>query len=361
MGVPVLAPPFLDVRTITGGAESVREGLDPMISNPGDPLNRPLNYPRIWQLLYDAGLSSRHAVPFGIAVGAAFLLSLFAFTGRLRKVTAVVLAAALCSPAVMFGLERGNTDLLMFAIVAAGLWFFPRSPWAFLATVIAAFLLKLYPIAAAAPLLLLDRKLGLKLAAVAAIVVVLYIVLTWDDIQFILSNTPRSTDYSFGVEVLWRSLPDRNAGLREIISYLTYPAAAVLVIAGYYIARSTRLDSGSGDYLAAYYAGAAVYIVVFLFGTNWDYRLVFLLFTIPQLVEWIKTASNRICWISYGTLVFILAVLWKSMLFQWLLQLPYGSFLQLLANEATGWLVFSGLLILLLASFLAKSRPQISA
>ena len=43
--IPTMSPHFADMRTITHGAESYAQGLDPMIENPGDPWHRRMNYP----------------------------------------------------------------------------------------------------------------------------------------------------------------------------------------------------------------------------------------------------------------------------------------------------------------------------
>jgi hypothetical protein len=41
--------------------------------------------------------------------------------------------------------------------------------------------------------------------------------------------------------------------------------------------------------IEAFRIGSSIYIGTFLIGNNWDYRLIFLLFTIPQILAWLKT------------------------------------------------------------------------
>ena len=47
--IPTMNPVFADIRTITGVNATLSQGLDPLVSNPGDPWGRTMNYPRIWQ------------------------------------------------------------------------------------------------------------------------------------------------------------------------------------------------------------------------------------------------------------------------------------------------------------------------
>ena len=64
----VMSPPFADLRVITHGADSIARGLDPLVSNPGDPWGRPLNYPRIWQSLYSVGINKSHTIALGLGL-----------------------------------------------------------------------------------------------------------------------------------------------------------------------------------------------------------------------------------------------------------------------------------------------------
>ena len=46
---PTMHPVFADIHAITGVNETLAQGKDPLVQNPGDPWNRKMNYPRIWQ------------------------------------------------------------------------------------------------------------------------------------------------------------------------------------------------------------------------------------------------------------------------------------------------------------------------
>ena len=46
--------------------------------------------------------------------------------------------------------------------------------------------------------------------------------------------------------------------------------------------------------LVGFHAGALIYLGTFAVANNFDYRLVFLLLTLPQLVEWVRTPAHRL-------------------------------------------------------------------
>ena len=94
--VPTISPPFADLRSLTHDARTAEMGLDPMIENPADPWRRPLNYPRIWQVLYALGLRAEHSVWLAVAFVSSFFLGLvFLVRDEPASTTALVAIAAL--------------------------------------------------------------------------------------------------------------------------------------------------------------------------------------------------------------------------------------------------------------------------
>ena len=64
LNIPVKHPHFSDLRVLTGAAESMRLGFDPLYTNPGDPWNRELNHARIWQwIISTLGIDSSYTTP----------------------------------------------------------------------------------------------------------------------------------------------------------------------------------------------------------------------------------------------------------------------------------------------------------
>jgi hypothetical protein len=94
----------------------------------------------------------------------------------------------------------------------------------------------------------------------------------------------------------------------------------------------------------AFLAGASIYVGTFaLPGTNWDYRLVFLLLTIPQLFRWIAGVGPLATASAWG-LAGVLGTLWLSRL-PWILPLDdllnlalVTFFAAVLLQAAPSWL-----------------------
>src|SRR4029079_7279102 len=114
-------------RVITGATATLTQGLDPLVSNPGDPLGRPMNYPRGWLLFADCGLGTADATKLAFAFFAAFFAGLVLLLPLVQTpACAGWLVAGMFSPAAWLGVERGNTDLLMFGMLAATAWLAAR-------------------------------------------------------------------------------------------------------------------------------------------------------------------------------------------------------------------------------------------
>ena len=94
IGVPTMELPFADVRTVTGASIALAQGLDPLVSNPGDPWLRPLNYPRIWLVLPHVGFGPQHSELLATFFCFTFLLGLYLLS-RLATTPAIAFTMAL--------------------------------------------------------------------------------------------------------------------------------------------------------------------------------------------------------------------------------------------------------------------------
>jgi hypothetical protein len=361
LGVPTASPSFLDTRVIVSGWECTRDGLDVLVENPCDPWQRPTNYPRIWMAVASLGLDESSAVPLGLATGAAFLLAVLALIGRLNVGATVVYAAVVLSPAVMFGVERGNNDLVVFALVVAGLTFFRSKAVLLRAVCYSLFLfaavLKLYPAFAFSVLL----RQAPRRAALAVMVTVVpfaaYVAATLDDLRLISSATPRPVSLAYGAGVLVDGAGERLGGLAGDSLLTREPgrvAVYLLVLSlalGLALWLAGRLSpipprTTPDRTLDAFWAGASIYIGTFaVLGNNWDYRLLFLLLVIPQMLRW-TVGVGPLSTASAWALLAIVGTLWLSV---WLPRLPFS----LPLDEALNWLLF-----VYLAAGLVLTRPR---
>ena len=100
-----------------------RRGIAVLPTNPCDPYGaRPANYPHLWMWPSVLGLGQGSTVVPGVLVGVVFLVAALAVLPRGATAgDAALYGLAVCAPAVMLGVERGNVDIALFALVALGI------------------------------------------------------------------------------------------------------------------------------------------------------------------------------------------------------------------------------------------------
>lgn len=299
-GVFALEPSFADLRSITSAWECTREGIDVLPVNPCDPWQRPANYPSLWTTPAFTGLGQESTVYLGVATAITFFASVILLIGRPSLRSALVYAVLLCSPAVMLGVERGNADLLLFALVVLGVAILRRRRVVAHALLLLAAVLKLFPVFAWGVLLRQPRRWVLAGGGTVLVVFASYALVTLDEIRAIRAAVPQEVQSSYGAAVGVEAAQDLIARLELTPLYsLTNPSAeplgqAAVVVAGLllglWLARRWRARSGavSEPELDAFWAGAGIYCGSFALFQNYDYRLVFLLLVAPQLLRWAR-------------------------------------------------------------------------
>lgn len=348
--IPTMTPHFADLRTITGGAASYAQGFDPMIINPGDPWQRTLNYPRVWQSLYPMGVNQSHTTYIGIALILLFFVGICLVLPHASYFMVLLVMAAVLSPATLLGIERGNIDLLMFFLAALSAVTVKRWYVFSVIVVLLGFVLKLFPIFGCAVLLGASRSTVSRYAVAILAFVALYIGLTYSDLILIKEGTPQSISLSYGLNVLWMNIASLDPTIGEYARFLSY--LAVLVSLWYACTALFRADfmlgnSSQAVYLDAFRSGAAIYVGTFLLGNNWDYRLMFLILTVPQLVIWVKDSARYIAVGSSVVLSSIFVSLWYLVIVGIVYDIPYGDYASFAFDEISHWLLFTGLLYLL--------------
>ena len=361
--VSTLNPIFADLRSLTTAWECDRQGFDPLSSNPCDPYERNANYPRIWwDGLSWIGLGESSTIALGLLAGALFFAGVLWLVPRRTPFAAsLVWIAAVVSPAVMLGIERANPDLFLFAILAGALALF-RKPGVRRAVgaglIVFATILKLFPVFALGLLVRQRRRWALATITAATVVLGIYAIATYDDIRLIRQLVPRFVYFSFGADVGLQAIRD---GLEEpngtVWTAALYGGLSLLVAAAGAFAWSRRrrppepgLPSQEGVVaLDAYWVGALVYAGSFATSYNWDYRLMFLLFTLPQLLRWAREPEPRMPGARLA-LAAIVGTLWLSeILSGWNSAYPF--------EEILNWALFG---YLLAGVFVTLPRPLVA-
>lgn len=331
--VPVEQPSFLDMRSLTSAWECDRRGIDVLPVNPCDPRGRPANYPSLWLVPAPVGLGDDDTVWLGIGLAVVFFVSALAVAGPLTVREGVIYGIALCSPAVMFGVERGNPDLAIFALLAGALLALgggaARRAIAY-GLLFAAAVLKLFPVFAWGVLIRQARysAIGAMIAAFC-----LYLAIRLAEIRTLLDVVPREILFSYGAGVLADGLV---ASLDLPGARTSAMLAAALVLAGAVVAltlglrwRAAGARLQTDGRLDAFWVGAGIYVGSYAVMHNFDYRMIFLLFALPGLVRWSGTTNVSMPLAAWG-----LAAALTSLL---LAARPRDD---LAAEEFVNWLLF---------------------
>jgi Glycosyltransferase family 87 len=321
-GVPgVEGLPFNDLRFWTTAWECVRDGKDVVPVNVCDPQMRLMDHPRIWLAPADLGLGEGSTFVLGVTIALAFFLSVYTVIGEISPFDALLYAAVLCSPSVMLGIERANPDLIVFAVLVLALVLLSRRGasaktighgFLFLAAV-----LKLYPVLAWGVLVRRREKAALLGLAALALLFALYAFATRDHLETIRSNLPRELRFSYGASVLadgtGAPLPEGQRGQILVVATGCF-LAALLAVLSYRRSTATansaqtNLPAAERD-LDAFWAGAGIYVGTFALTYNFNYRLIFLILTVPQLLQWSKQRHPLVPWPRIALTV-MLITLW---------------------------------------------------
>jgi hypothetical protein len=259
-------------------------------------------------------------------------------------VQGLVYALFLCSPVVMLAIERGNNDVVIFCVLVAALSLLRRSgrsrTLAYAAILVASFL-KFYPVVAISSALKEKPRHALLIIAAGAGAFLLYLAFTWRDVSLITSTVPRDYVMSYGRSVLFIAFEGRDHMPHGASGF----AALLVCVCAYVIAQfRPGTEAAASTHLEAFRMGASIYAGTFLLGTNWDYRLVFLILVVPQLLEWIATGGKWPLPIAVlGGLVF---TMWSSFVLHWVAATARPVIFVL--EELTNWALLCALLVLML-------------
>ncbi len=316
-GVEVFDYPFVDSETVLSGARCLRAGVDIYISNPCDTLGRVFDYSPLWMLIAALPVT----VAWGTTVGVVVALLYFASLALLPQGRTVrqqwAIASAAISTTAMFAVERGNNDLILFALAAAAATLVCRSPAARLAgygCALMAGLLKYYPL----PLMLVaarERAPRLIAIAIAAVLMSgLFLVMTWHDLTRALRLIPSGDYYAnwFGSIQIAGALRDKLYLSASAIPAIRWSMTiAALGVAVWLSERGSTVDALASLTLSerSFLLGGAILIVAAFFSAqNIGYRAIHLLLALPAMLA-LRTSHARA---FRPAAAILLALLWSE-------------------------------------------------
>jgi hypothetical protein len=317
-GVAHFSPPFLDTDTILSAVRCMNRGVDVYVSNPCDVLGRVYDYSPLWMVLVVFPATGEWRMPIGLCIDLAYVVSLLLLPVARSKRGAILIAAGVLSSASVFAVERGNSDLVLFVLVAGCATLLCRS--ALLRAIgygcaLLAGLLKYYPLAL---MLMATREQVRAMLTVwlfAAATVILFVAVTWHDLIRALTLIPQGSYFEdmFGAINVGGGLT-KLLGLPPIAGgiikdVMTIGALALGFMLGRQQSSHTAMALLGENEKSFLLAGAIMLAGCFFTAQNIGYRAVHILLVLPALVA--LACDSRLRRFRY-TMPIALVLLWSQ-------------------------------------------------
>lgn len=297
---PVYWGPFMDLQAITSAVRTLEMGGNPILSNPADRSQRALPYPRIWLHLFSwAGINDSNVSIVGVSFCVVYLICLsWLIIGSRSALGALILLVAGLSLSSFFAIERGNIDLFIFFLVFLGCA--ATNKFLKSGAYLAAAALKVYPIAALVvdmirrPLKVSIVSIGATLSAIALFA------WRWRELKTIQHTAPINAYFAFGT----LSLKAQAASMSWKLQACSCLVAALIAIAAW-LARPNLDESAlNSKFWEFFLIFGGIYVFTFAVGSNYNYRLIFLVPTLPMTIELVRNGLH-----AHWGIVYILLAL----------------------------------------------------
>jgi hypothetical protein len=324
-GVTPLQPPFFDMHVVNDYAACAAKGSDAYIPHSCSGVN--YNIPPTWLWLGSLGIVGTDSAWMSVVmIGAAAIVMVMLFRGG-SWLNGVIALAALVSPSVLMGVERGNLDLLILTLVGASALIYDERRLASSVAVVGllslGIALKLFPIFCVSLAARFSKRTFIVACGLAAAGCA-YLTLTFQYLVLIRRNVPTTFILSYGYKAIFLGMDHMRdeSGLSPwqlADTWLPFLATAFVLVCA--VAVATRSVFNGREFCSidrssagtAFLFGAGIYCGTYLLGTNFIYRLMFLLLCIPQLLDWLMRKSQKASWIpEAGLLMTVLGVLWLN-------------------------------------------------
>ncbi|NCS03488.1 MAG: hypothetical protein GPJ07_19170 [Microcystis aeruginosa G13-07] len=368
LGVPAAENAFIDLAAVLGAFDCDR--LTGEVSLANNSCFTQIFYPSSWSLLTWLGLEQRNTIFLGVFFALIFYVITLIIIGRLNYQEAIVYALILCSPPVMLLVERGNVDIVIYSWLGVALMIIKNSRA--LIFRLCAYLLiffwgviKLFPIFGLAVIIKEKRNLFLFLAAIFTTAFITYFLASIGEMKTISSfHDGLRIWYSFGYKVLFGAvkyilsrLTSGETDIKEKLKYMMYIIMILYTmsiltrvllskfkffkewLSSDFVSTDSDKSLDKSRYIDYFRLAAAIHLGNFLvIGMLFDYKLTFLIFALPQILDWIKQ-ENQLSLPSSMALVAMVATFYASpFLYPWLV------------DEMINWLLAANLLYISLLS-----------
>lgn len=360
IGVPAVKNPFIDLAAVLGAFDCDR--LTGEVSLTNNPCFNQISYPSSWSSLTWLGLEQRNTIFLGVFFALIFYVITLIIIGRLNYQEAVVYALILCSPPVMLLVERGNVDIVIYSWLGVALMIIKNSRalifrlCAYLLIFFAG-VIKLFPIFGLVVIIKEKRNLFLFLAAIFTTAFITYFIASIGEMKTISQAFDvERVWFRFGHQALFLKVKTfllnlslstgGETDIKKTIRYIIYiimSLLTLLVLTRFLLSKfknfqewlswdfvSTDSDKSldNSQYIDYFRLATGIYLGNYLvIGLVMDYKLTFLIFALPQILDWIKQ-ENQLSLPSSMALVPMVATFYASpFLYPWLVDEIINLFL----------------------------------
>ena len=288
-------PAFLDFRCYQAVIPTIEAGLNPYTDNSFDPFGRPFNLPYIWIPIVSF-INLDNEIVFNLVISLFiffYCYSVFKIINLLNCNYKILISLFLIfSSSSMLLIERGNTDMLIFSLIlyaSLSANFLKSSGIIFLASI-----LKVYPIFVF--FINFKNKKNFLLGVMFSVIVFLTF---FQKLKFFYSGTSSGNDtsFTFGFSAIskgiLKSLDRLNINLPEHyfltslhIHIILIMIVLLFIFAVFLINKKNFFKINFTDIRnRLFLAGSSIYCGCFVFFSSYDYRLIFLILTIPYFFD----------------------------------------------------------------------------
>ena len=303
-GVPTMNFLFPDLHTLLSAIDAHFNGINVFKENPLCYFKIPHAYSNAWFIFHYVGITDEYRIFIAV-----FLITMFAISiGFLIKDKIWVCFPFLCSPAVLFAIERCNSDIVVFILifVCYKLCLCKDRKSYFLGHLILFFAvaLKYYPIAFSVVLLFRKEEIIFRLFHFLFQIILfsLWIYYCWDNLLIQRAFIPDPGYFSsFGFSP-FVSVIKNFSGLSNAVCMIILIAFTILLVLKIFRTYNYKDKKDficiSSDRLSEVLCAGSLSIILFCYfvKTSFDYRLIFLFFTFPFILKFkIINCKNLKC------------------------------------------------------------------
>lgn len=308
---------FVDSYALLASSDAVQMGLDPAANNPLDIYHRPHSYSSWWFGLAKLGLTREQNFLLGGFMMASFLIVAWLNLAPRSRGEMLWQASLLLSPPVLLAVNRGNNELLVFALMGLGLWWARRPvgmrPAGLILVTALATGLKFFPVVAMGALVVLrPARRGVLWAAAGSVIGLMVFVSVMGDLARAVFPDPVGL-HLFGSPVFWKSCGVMARA--PVLWTLVALVGGIVVMAGWKITTGLTSDTDdetTGERLA-FAAAALLLLACFAAGISFAYRWIVALWLAPWL--WTRMTwggDKQVRLIARITVVLLTVVLWQD-------------------------------------------------